>query len=391
MKGEREQQQQRIQAGRLGGWLSIIVNGLLFVVKGWLALWSGSVAIAADAFHTLSDIATSLILLISIRISGKPGDRQHPFGHERAIPVATIIMATLLAVTGIELGREAVKHILQPSPVKVSWLVLGLLLLTIVVKEILAQVTLKLSRKAQLPVLSVDAWHHRTDAISSAVVIFSLIGSQYGIYWLDGWVGILIAVFIIYTAYQLARDSFDEILGTRPDEHLLQQIESITLSVPEVLGVHDIVVHQYGNQQMISLHIEVDETLSLVEAHRISEQVDARLREELGVYSTVHVDPVMQRTELYQEVEREIQKICQSLKHCQGFHDLRMVKENNFTDLYVDFVFNHNPEVLDTSEIQKEIKNKIRSAFPWVHEIFIKFEPAFAVSRRSRHDQQFGE
>ncbi len=380
-----------MQAGRLGGWLSIIINGVLFIVKGGLALWSGSVAIAADAFHTLSDIATSLILLISIRISGKPGDRQHPFGHERAIPVATIVMATLLAVTGIELGREALKHVLQPAVVKVSWLVVGILLLTIMAKEILAQITLKLSRKARLPLLSVDAWHHRTDAISSGVVILALIGAHFDVYWLDGWVGIMIALFIIFTAYQLARDSFDEILGTRPDENLLQQIESIALSVPEVLGVHDIVVHQYGNQQMISLHIEVDENLSLVNAHRISEEVDARLRRQLGVYSTVHVDPVMQRTELYQQVEREIQKICRQLSICQGFHDLRVVKENNFTDLYVDFVLSNNPEVLNTGKLQKEIEEKIRLALPWIHKIFIKFEPAFAMSRRSRHDQRFGE
>ncbi len=379
------------EAGKIGGWLSIGVNGALFLVKGALALWSGSIAIAADAFHTLSDITTSLILLLSIRISGKPGDRQHPFGHERAVHVATIVMSTLLAVTGVEVGREAIQHLFQPLQLRVSWAILAILLITILVKEFLARFSLRLSEQAHLPILSVDAWHHRTDAISSGVVLLSLVASRYGLPWVDGVVGLIIAVFIVYTAYTLAKDSFDEILGTQPDETLLQRIETIALSIKKVLGVHDIVVHNYGNQQMISLHIEVDENLSLIEAHRISEEVDARLRKELGVYSTVHVDPVMKRTDTYRQVEQTMQAICQELSVCQGFHDLRIIKENNYSDLYVDLVLTDNPERVNTRELQRVVETKIQQKLPWIHKIHIKFEPTFAVSRRSRHDIPSGE
>jgi len=135
-------------AGKLGGWLSIGVNGMLFLIKGAVALWSGSIAIAADAFHTLSDITTSLILLISIRISGKPGDRQHPFGHERAVHVATIVMSTLLAVTGVEVGRESIKHVFRPAPVQVSALIVVVLIGTIIIKEILARFSMRLAEDA---------------------------------------------------------------------------------------------------------------------------------------------------------------------------------------------------------------------------------------------------
>ena len=378
-------------AGKLGGWLSIGVNGVLFLIKGAVALWSGSIAIAADAFHTLSDITTSLILLISIRISGKPGDRQHPFGHERAVHVATIVMSTLLAVTGVEVGRESIKHLFRPNTVQVSALIVAVLIGTIVVKELLARFSMRLAEDAQLPILSVDAWHHRTDAISSGVVLVSLFASRYGFPWVDGLVGLVIAVFIIFTAYTLAKDSFDEILGTQPNEELLHRIETIALGVDKVLGVHDIVVHNYGNQQMISLHIEVDENLSLVEAHRISEEVDARLRQELGVYSTVHVDPVMKRTERYREVEQAVQALCKELPVCRGFHDLRIVKENNYSDLYVDFVLRDNPERVNIKELEGVIQTKIQQSLPWIHQIHIKFEPTFAVSRRSRHDIPSGE
>ena len=383
--------QESASLGKLGGWLSIAVNSVLFLVKGGIALWTGSIALAADAFHTLSDMATSLIVLISIRYSDRPGDWQHPFGHQRAVHVATIVMSTLLVVTAVELGKEAVKHSFQASVVEVPWVVIIVIFLTVVVKEILARVTLHLSQKAQLSILSVDAWHHRSDAISSGAVLVSLVASHYGVFWIDGVVGFVISLFIVYVAFRLARDSFNEILGTRPDEALLQEIETIASSVDKVLGVHDIVIHTYGKQRLVSLHIEVDENLSLVEAHQISEEVDRRLRNKLGVYSTVHVDPVMQRTQRYVEVEKGVQHLCKELSNCHGFHDLRIIEKNDKVHIHVDFVLNTNPETIDLSSLRQTISRKITEKFPWVHEVVVKFEPVFAVSRRSRHDLRFGE
>jgi len=388
--GSRTSLSERKKIGRLGGWISIGVNVLLFGIKVVVAIISGSLALLADAIHTLSDVTTSIILLISMRISTKPGDYKHPFGHGRAEYVAAIIIATLLAVAGFEIAKYSVERILQPVTVQASWWIIGVVILTIGVKEALAQFSLRLARRAGLPVLEADAWHHRTDAISSALVVISMIFARFNYPHLDGWIGLFISLFIFLTAYRISKESIDDLIGTKADNELITQVENIALGIKGVQGVHDVVVHSYGHQKIISLHIEVDEDLSLWEAHRISEKVDRTLKDRLGVYSTVHVDPVMKRTPEYQKVEQVIQQFCEQHPGCEGYHDLRIIKENNFTNLYLDLVLASTPNNHNEESLLLECEEQIRAHLPEVHRVYIKLEPRFTVSRRSRHNDVRG-
>ena len=381
---------ERKKIGRLGGWISIGVNALLFGIKVVIAILSGSLALLADAIHTLSDVTTSIILLISLRISTKPGDYKHPFGHGRAEHVATIIIATLLAVAGFEIGKYSVERILNPVAIQASWGIIGVVVLTIGIKEALAQFTLRLAHWAGLPALEADAWHHRTDAISSAMVVVSMVFAHFNFPHLDGWIGLFISLFIFINAYRISKESIDDLIGTKADNALITQVENIALSIEGVQGVHDVVIHSYGHQKIISLHIEVDEALSLWEAHKISEKVDFTLREQLGVYSTVHVDPVMKRTPEYQKIEQVIQQFCKQHPGCEGYHDLRVIKENNFTNLYLDLVLAGTPNHQNEESLLMECEEQIRAQLPEIHQIYIKLEPRFTVSRRSRHNEVRG-
>ncbi|RMG66588.1 MAG: cation transporter [Calditrichaeota bacterium] len=374
------------EAGRLAGWVSIAVNLSLFVVKLILGIVSGSLALLADAFHTFSDIATSVIMLISVRIAHKPGDEQHPFGHERAEPIATVIMATLLGVAGFEIGKSSLLRIWNPVPLVVEDWILWAVLFTVLAKEALAQFTFYLSRKSGLNVLHADAWHHRSDALSSIVVLGALLLVRWKMPVVDGWAGLAISLLVFYTAFRIAGESVHHLMGSPPDPQLLDRVERLVLEVPEVLGVHDVIIHSYGSTQIVSMHIEVDEKLTLNRAHQISEEVAERLHREMGLYATIHVDPVMPRTPEYRRLEKLIQRFRQDHQEIQGFHDLRLFKDGEGFLARVDLVLHPDQTPEQVTPLVEQLRSFLLSRCRNLKSVQIKVEPQFSISRRSRHD-----
>ncbi len=376
----------RKNIGLLGGWASILVNFFLFLLKGALGFLAGSVALIADAFHTLSDIATSLIVLISFYISEKPSDSEHPFGHGRAEFISAIVMATLLAVTAFELFKYSVERILNPVAFVAPWWIIGVVLGTILVKEGLAFFTMNLSRKIHSDTLKADSWHHHLDAASSLLVVIAFLFSHFQFPYLDGIVGAIIAVIILISAYGIAKSPIDNLLGKSPNIDLLNRIEKIVLSFPEVKGVHDIIIHTYGENTIISLHIEVDENLSLNQAHSISEKVDQELRRLLNAHITVHVDPVMERTPLYREIEDKVWSFCRNTPGCDSFHDLRVYKNGKKIKILLDLVESSDAQKGTEERLIRSFKNYIREQMPGICDITVKVEPKFSITRKSRHN-----
>jgi cation diffusion facilitator family transporter len=372
--------------GKLGAWASILLNLLLFVVKLILGFVSGSLALIADAVHTLSDTVSSLIVLVSFYITEKPSDKEHPFGHGRAEFISAIIMSTLLTITAVELLQSSVERILNPVSFTASWWIISVIFITVILKEGLAWYATGLSRKIRSDALLADAWHHRLDAISSLLVILAFIFSRYGYPYLDGPVGILISLIIIYSAYQIVKSPIDKLMGTRPDEELLDEIEQQTMGIPGVIGVHDVIIHNYGETFVISLHIEVDENLSFVEAHRIAEKVDKELRRSLDAHVTVHFDPVMERTLLYTRVESVVQEFCQKTPECESFHDLRIDGEENSLSVWLDLVPSQEIKRLSVKKLIQQCTNYVSKSFPGIKNISVKIEPKFSISRKSRHN-----
>ena len=218
---------------------------------------SGSVSVIADAFHTLSDVFSSGVVIWGFRASEKPADKEHPYGHGRVEYIATLIIAILLGVASVEFFEVSVRRIISPSPVNAEWWMVGVIAFTIVIKETTARYAEFLSTKIASGTLHADAWHHRIDALSSLLVIGAMVAGKFGYYQLDGWAGIGIALFIIWTAFHIARDAVDDLIGKPPTSDEINEIRRIVRQVNGVLGVHDITIHSYGNDKYVSCHVEL--------------------------------------------------------------------------------------------------------------------------------------
>jgi len=319
----------RNKIGIFQGWVSASVNLLLFLFKLFIGLITGAVSLIADAIHTLSDVITSLIVIWGFNQAKKPADVRHPYGHGRAEYIATLIISILLCVAGIEFIETAIDRIQNPILIKSDlWMVI-VLGLTIIIKEITARYAKFLSSKIASGLLHADAWHHRTDAISSFLVMIALIAGNYGYPSIDGWVGLFVALILIYTGFDIARDSIDDLIGTPPDPSELENIREVVIGVPGSLGVHDISVHSYGNEKFVSVHAEINAKKTAAEAHDISEEIESRLKKTMGVEPTVHLDPVYPNNPMVKEIKHLLTKKYNNDDRITDFHDVRVVNTEN--------------------------------------------------------------
>ena len=319
----------RNQIGIFQGWVSTAVNSLLFIFKLFAGLITGAVSLIADAVHTLSDVVTSLIVIWGFNQSKKPADMGHPYGHGRAEYIATLIISVLLCVAGIEFIETAIDRIQNPILIISDWWMVAILGLTVIIKEITARYAKFLSSKIASGLLHADAWHHRTDAVSSILVLIALIAGNFGYSSIDGWAGLFVALILIYTGFDIARDSVDDLIGKPPDVAELDTIRDIALSVPGALGVHDISVHSYGLDKFVSIHAEINAKKTAAEAHDISEEIESKLGKAMGVEPTVHLDPVNPDDPMVKEVKYFLDEKNIDDDRISGVHDIRIVNTEN--------------------------------------------------------------
>jgi len=275
----------------LEGWLSLLGNILLFGLKFWVGIISGSVAIIADAWHTLSDSLTSIILLIAIRISRKPADEDHPFGHGRAEIIASLIIGVLLSVIAFNFLVDSIKRMSDHQSANFGTLVIVVTVISVIVKELLAQYALWAYKKSKLNSLKAEAWHHRSDAISSVIILIGiLIGKSF--WWLDSVLGIMVALLIFYASYEVIRDAISPLMGEKPDKNLQNKIKNLISRVTDVdVHFHHLHIHNYGNHAEITFHIKLPPHISLAEAHFITEKIEATIRKEINYEATIHMEP----------------------------------------------------------------------------------------------------
>lgn len=282
----------RQAAGLLEAWTSIIGNILLFGVKFTIGTAIRSISLVADSFHTLSDVLTSVVVLAGFKISGRAPDREHPFGHGRGESIATLVIAILLAVVGVEFTSQSVRRLLHPAPVAGTLLIAGIMVVSGVLKELMASFSIWLGRRIDSSTLIADAWHHRSDAIASVLVAAAIVGAIFKIYWLDGMLGIGVSLLILWTGFDLGRAATNSLLGRSPDERVITCIQEEAATVSGVVGVHDVSVHEYGPHLAISLHVEVERTLDVSQAHLIADEVERRIAVRMNAQAVVHVDPL---------------------------------------------------------------------------------------------------
>ncbi|HJM46575.1 MAG TPA: cation diffusion facilitator family transporter [Candidatus Marinimicrobia bacterium] len=321
----------RNKIGVFQGWISVGINGLLFFVKIILGITIGAVSLIADALHTLSDVVTSSIVIWGFKQAEKPADVEHPYGHGRAEYIATLIIAILLCVAGIEIIEVSIDRIRNPvwDLNKVKWWMITLLVLTIVIKEFTARFADYLSSMVASGTLHADAWHHRSDALSSLLVVGALVAGKTGYVSIDGWAGLGVAGFLMYMGFEIAKDAVDDLIGKPPTTEEIETIRHIVMDVSGVLGAHDIIVHSYGQDKFVSVHVEVDAKETTATAHDISEEVEELLEKALGVEPTVHMDPVHPGNPLVIKVQAYLEQHWGDDSRIKDIHDIRVVETDN--------------------------------------------------------------
>lgn len=352
----------RSRAGVLQGGVSIIVNLLLFVIKGIIGLMLGSVALLADAVHSLSDIGSSLVIIVGYLWARKPGDRRHPFGHGRVEFVTALVMAVLLIVAAIEFARFGIARILSPQPYTAPWWAIAAVVLTIILKQWLSIFADTLARATKSDVLKADYWHHVTDVASSALVLVALLASRAGWHGVDGWAGVGVAVFILWAAIGIARGAISPLLGEAPRREEVKQIDEAARSVPGIKGVHDIIVHQYGDLRIVSLHVEVDAEKSAMDVHDLSERAEAAVEGVTTCKAIVHVDPVDRNHSEYDRAERMMEDLVRGQESLAEFHDLRVEGPTQRMSISVDVVAKVGTDEKDYPEIEQRVCRAIREA-----------------------------
>lgn len=281
----------RRRLGNIEGWLSILANVILFVLKYWAGIVTGSVAVIADAWHTLSDSLSSVIVLVGLKASRKPVDREHPFGHGRAELIASLFIGVMLAVIAFNFVLESIEWLRIRESAEYGTIGLVVMLVSIAIKEGLAQYAFWAGRKTESNSLKADGWHHRTDALSSALILVGIFLSGL-FWWIDGVLGILVALMIAWAAYGIIRDAVKPLLGEEPDQKLINSLQHLTTTT---LGfdaeLHHVHIHRYGEHVELTFHIALRGDLSLRQAHDDIEMLEQAIESELEMTATIHADP----------------------------------------------------------------------------------------------------
>ncbi|WP_300672466.1 cation diffusion facilitator family transporter [Desulfoluna sp.] len=370
----------RAAYGMMEGWISIIGNTLLFVIKLTIGLAVGSAALLADAVHTLTDSATSAVVIVGFKMSRKPSDSRHPFGHGRIEPVATLIIAILLFVTGFELLKHSITAILHPTLSTASYAAIGVIFGTVIAKELMARFSFTLGEIIDSATLKADALHHRSDAFSTLLVIVALIASHFGYNQLDGIMGIGVSLVIFASAWGIAREAVSPLIGEAPSLAFLHEIEGACRAVTEVLGVHDIIVHNYGDTHVVSLHIEVSHHLSALTIHEIAEDVEESVARVSGGMVVVHMDPINHDHPHYNIVLSKIQEVAKADDRILTFHDLRIVGATlDRGTILFDLTLADTDGSLDSQAVLRDTEEKIKARFPDL-DLLIKIAPMYSYN-----------
>ena len=325
--------------GALCGFVGIGLNILLFAGKLAAGTLSGSIAITADAFNNLSDAGSSVVTLLGFRLAGKKPDAGHPFGHGRLEYVSGLIVAGLILLMGAELAKSSVDKILHPEAVTFSWLAAGILLASIGVKLYMYLYNRAVGKKIKSAAMSATAADSLSDtAATSAVLLAMVIGKLTNVQ-LDGWVGLVVALFILWSALQAARDTISPLLGQAPDPMLVKEIESLVMAHDTVVGIHDLVVHDYGpGRCIISLHAEVPADEQVLELHDVIDNIEEELAQKLHCEAVIHMDPVVVGDPTVTALHQQVAALVKTIDPRITIHDFRMVPGQTHTNLIFDAV-----------------------------------------------------
>lgn len=355
--------------GMISGIVGIFLNVVLFAFKYLAGSISGSIAIISDAFNNLSDAGSSVVTLLGFKMSGAKPDDEHPYGHGRMEYISGFIVSVIIIVMGIELGRSGVEKIISPEPIETDALTVIILIAAIIVKLYMFFYNNKLGKKINSTGMRATAMDSISDVVATSVVLISTMVMKLANINIDGWCGAAVSLFIIYAGFGAAKDTLYLLLGKAPEKEMVEEIREIVLSHEEIIGIHDLMVHDYGpGRVMISLHGEVPGNGNLLHLHDVIDRAERELKEKLRCEAVIHMDPIDVDDEKVMEMLEHIGTLVKTINENITIHDLRLVTGPTHTNIIFDAVI---PRGFDMPE--KEIKKEIERL------VSDNYENSFAV------------
>ncbi|MCL1910819.1 MAG: cation diffusion facilitator family transporter [Leptospirales bacterium] len=276
----------------LEGIVSVIVNSLLFILKMWAGIVTGSIALTADAWHTLSDSISSIIVIIAVKLASKRADKEHPFGHGRWEYIASLFIAFFLIIISYDFLKNSIIQFNDKKGVEYGTIAIAVTTISIAAKELLARYAFYIKRQTGDMTVGADAWHHRSDALSSAVVLIGILSAKW-FWWIDSALGAIIALAIFYASYKIIKESVTKLLGEEPDHGLIDKITNEVKSIyNDDLNLHHFHMHNYVLHKELTFHIKLNKDLSIEKGHEIATAIEDRVKEKFGIVATVHVEPL---------------------------------------------------------------------------------------------------
>ena len=345
--------------GVLCGAVGIGLNALLFFGKFLAGLISNSIAITADAFNNLSDAGSSLITLVGFKMAGQEPDHSHPFGHGRIEYLTGLFVSLLILLMGAELIKSSIDKIIHPEATLCTPVVIGILVASILVKFYMFLYNRRIGIRIESAAMTATATDSFSDMLSTAVVLAStIIGYLTGLH-IDGWCGLLVGLFILFAGLRSAKDTISPLLGQPPQKEFVDKIEQIVLSHDEILGLHDLIVHDYGpGRTMISLHAEVPASGDLLHLHDTIDNIERELKKELHCDAVIHMDPVMNDDEETQTLKETVTGLLHQLDSSLNLHDFRIVKGPTHTNIIFDILVPYT-EAMPDEEILSRMEEAI--------------------------------
>lgn len=354
----------RNKYGYLAGIIGIISNLLLFMVKISVGLLTASIAVTADAFNNLSDMASSIITIIGFKLASIPPDKEHPFGHGRLEYISALIVAFMVMLVGIQFIKSSVERILDPVPIKFQVIPFVLLLISILVKFWLSTFNKVVGNKIDSSALKAAAVDALGDVFTSSCVVVSFFASKFTDLPIDGYIGVVVSLAILYAGYSLVKETISPLLGEAPSPQLVHSISERVLSYDHINGVHDLIVHNYGVGRCIaSIHAEIPSNIDIMTIHDVIDEAEREISDELKVHLVIHMDPICVETEEISTAREEVQKIIESHPSLKSMHDFRIIGTGEKKNLVFDIVAFYENTIPD-EELKSYMAECIRKTHP---------------------------
>lgn len=345
--------------------VGIILNILLFLVKFIIGFFINSISVTADAFNNLSDAASSVIGLVGVKLANRPADKEHPFGHGRYEYITALIVAFLVMQVGFSCFQSSINKIIHPEATHISVISIFILCLSILVKIWLSLFNRKIGKKINSSVMKATATDALGDVMITSSMVASLIFSYFTGLMIDGYVGIAVSIFVLIAGFNIARETFEPLLGQAVDKETFELITNKVMSYPNIIGTHDLIVHRYGpSHTMATVHCEVPNNISMEEAHEVIDCIERDVARDYNIFLVIHVDPIELDDQLVNQTRLSVVYIVHEIEEQATLHDFRMINGEKQINLIFDLVVPHSYSLTKEKELLVKVEKEIKMLNP---------------------------